>query len=304
MGVVSATMLAPLIARWNDLRLSERAAQLGKDVGKQADVQARDLSRFAAERARELSELATDRSQQWAELARARSNEWRDLVADRAGDWGIVAAGRARALGDQAVALSDDLLALASSRADDLRKQAALRLEDARQQFLETKAYDALKGAIPAMAKLDNRKARRRTTMLWVVGALVGLAAGAGAFLYIRARLRAPTAEPLVELPQGGTARTGAQSTGRGPAAAVSGALSGLRAAAERRGIQSMRDIDSPKDANAAPIVGNIHTMVYHDASDQNLPSEENRVYFANEAEARARGFRSARPTAVEHNER
>lgn len=282
MGIVSATLIAPLIARWNDLRLMERATKLGKEVGGLADAQARELPRLAAE---------------------------------RAGDWSVVAADRARALGDQALSLSDDLLALASGRADDLRKQATSRLEGARRQFLETKAYDTLKGAIPVVAKLDNRKSQRNATTFWVVGALVGLVAATGAFLIIRARLRAAPQEPLVELPREGATRTnsgtgtvgtqgtGTQTAGRGPAATVSGALSGLRAVAERRGIQSMRDIDTARDANAAPIVGNIHTMVYHDATDRNLPSEENRVYFANEAEARAQGFRPAQPTAVEHNE-
>ncbi len=314
MGVVSATMLAPLIARWNDLRLAERATRLGKEWGGVADEQTRDLRRAAAERAREMSELAAKRSQQWAELGRARANEWRDLVADRAGEWGVVATDRAHELSDQALALSDDLLALGAERAGELRKQAATRLEDARQQFLATKAYDTLKGAIPMVAKLDKRKSRRLAPTLWVVGTVVGLAAaGVAAYLFARSRLAGAPQEPLVELPQTGPNGAGApaatkgsatkSSATKGSATKTSGALSGLRAAAEQRGIENMSDITTARDANVAPIVGNLHTMVYHDATDSNLPTEENRIYFASEAEARARGFRPARPTAIEHNQ-
>jgi hypothetical protein len=300
MGVFSATVLAPLVARWNDLRMAQRAKELGKDWGTFADEQTRELRRLAAERARELSELAAERSQDWAELARARSNEWRDLVADRASEWSGVAGERAHALGDQALVLSDDLLALAAGRAGDLRKQAASTLEDARQQFLATKAYDTLKDTVPIIAKLDNRR-RRRIPPLWLIGAACGLVAGIAGFVILRRRLGVAPEEPLVELPQ--TGPNGAGARGRGPAATAPGTLASQRAAAQEREIGRRGNSDTFPDANAAPIVGNIHTKVYHDATDDNLPTEENRIYFASEGEARAAGYRSARPTAVEHNE-
>ncbi|HEX8034205.1 MAG TPA: hypothetical protein VF510_10175, partial [Ktedonobacterales bacterium] len=41
-----------------------------------------------------------------------------------------------------------------------------------------------------------------------------------------------------------------------------------------------------------APFIGDIHTMIYHDADDDNLPAEENRIYFMSEEEARAAGYR------------
>ncbi len=306
-GVFSATVIAPLVARWNDLRMAERARQ----IGKVADDQTRDLRQLAVEQARELSELATQRSQEWTELALARSNEWRDLAAGRASEWGGIAAARARALGDQASTLSEDLVALAAGRADDLRGQAVGRLEDARKQFLATKTYDVLKDAVPVVAKLDNRP-RRNATALWIAGVVAGvLAAGAVAFVVVRRRLAAGVNEPLVELPSNGRAATagttgmngmGAQRASRGGQPA--GAISGLRSTAEKYGVQSIRDIDNAQTAKVAPIVGNIHTKVYHDASQVNsLPSEENRVYFANEEEARAAGFHPSHPTAAEHNE-
>ena len=43
------------------------------------------------------------------------------------------------------------------------------------------------------------------------------------------------------------------------------------------------------------PLVGNIRTMVYHDVNnDQELPSEENRIYFASETEALEAGYHRA----------
>src|SRR5579884_2837094 len=57
-GVFSATVIAPLLARWNDLRMAERAQQLGKGLSTMADEQTRDLRQLAVEQVRELSELA------------------------------------------------------------------------------------------------------------------------------------------------------------------------------------------------------------------------------------------------------
>lgn len=48
-------------------------------------------------------------------------------------------------------------------------------------------------------------------------------------------------------------------------------------------------------NANDAAFVGNIHTMVYHAADADDLPTEENRIYFASEDEAHERGYRRAR---------
>ncbi len=48
-------------------------------------------------------------------------------------------------------------------------------------------------------------------------------------------------------------------------------------------------------DASAAPFIGNIRTMVYHERDDENLPAEENRIYFASEDEAHEAGYRRDR---------
>ncbi len=44
--------------------------------------------------------------------------------------------------------------------------------------------------------------------------------------------------------------------------------------------------------SRTARYVGNMHTKVYHEASDSNLPSEENRAYFSSAEEAEAQGYR------------
>lgn len=62
----------------------------------------------------------------------------------------------------------------------------------------------------------------------------------------------------------------------------------------------SRADERTPEDEEViqledAPFIGNIRTMIYHEADDDNLPSEENRIYFMSEEEARAAGYRRDR---------
>jgi hypothetical protein len=52
-------------------------------------------------------------------------------------------------------------------------------------------------------------------------------------------------------------------------------------------------------DTAEAQFIGNIRTMVYHEADDTDLPSEENRIYFASEDEARGAGYRRNREDIV-----
>ena len=44
-------------------------------------------------------------------------------------------------------------------------------------------------------------------------------------------------------------------------------------------------------DIEAMAIVGNIRTMAYHLATDEDLPDEDNRIYFSSEEEARLAGY-------------
>ncbi len=87
----------------------------------------------------------------------------------------------------------------------------------------------------------------------------------------------AATSAPADTPPAAGTA-TGEQHAQAGAATTLAGEASEVAAAPER-----------------APFIGNVHTRVYHQAGDENLPAEENRVYFASAQEAEARGFHADR---------
>lgn len=50
--------------------------------------------------------------------------------------------------------------------------------------------------------------------------------------------------------------------------------------------------------AENAAYIGNTHTQVYHNATDSNLPNEENRAYFATAEDAEAAGYRAAGQTS------
>ncbi len=50
----------------------------------------------------------------------------------------------------------------------------------------------------------------------------------------------------------------------------------------------------TPSGSNARRYVGNLNTRIYHEATDANLPNEENRAYFATPEEAEAAGYRPA----------
>lgn len=49
--------------------------------------------------------------------------------------------------------------------------------------------------------------------------------------------------------------------------------------------------------AENAAFIGNMHTRVYHSATDSNLPNEENRAYFATAEDAEEAGYRPAGQT-------
>ncbi len=91
----------------------------------------------------------------------------------------------------------------------------------------------------------------------------------------------------------------GATSAGAAPIATpTTGALAtggtGIAAAGETRpNTLSAVNSQTATPENAA-FIGNTHTHVYHSATDYNLPSEENRAYFATAEDAEAAGYRPA----------
>ena len=275
---------SPVITRWTETRAQRRARKLREravaralvarkllsdqndDLGDLASAHARYLQLVAARRARELGDIANVRAQALSDAASARSSEWLDAAAER---------GRG-------------LSAVASERADTLRKQGNDALESARSRFLESDAYDRLKDIFPGLTRLDNRKQRRNNALLWVLGAALGVAA-AGSAIYYFSRRRQPMleAEPLVELPTNG----GVDSY-RSPVSNIS-SLDPSKARGESE--PAIVGVNSPVQTEAGPLVGNIRTMVYHDVNDdQELPSEENRIYFASETEALEAGYHRA----------
>lgn len=222
-GVVSATAVAPLIARWNDLRNDKRAVELR----------------------------------------------------------------------EQAV---------------ELREQAEARLGDVRDR-LRTGASDALRQARPLAERLPFvpvapvQPKRRANTGLWLAGVAVGLvAAGVTVYVVTRRRMATPEdEEAMVELPL--DIANGASdlwpSTAQSPENAESEmSVEALDETVDASGnVDEVEDeVEDAEDTDAARFVGNIHTMIYHDADDEeHLPAEENRIYFATAEEADEAGFRRSR---------
>jgi hypothetical protein len=264
---------SPVITRWNETRAQRRA---------------RKLRERAVARALAARKLLSEQNDDLGDLAGAHAHYLQLVAARRARELGDLATARAQAMSDAASTRSGELLDATSARADALRKQGADAIESARSRFLESDAYDRLKDIFPGLTRLDNRKQSRNNALLWVLGAALGVAAAGGAIYYF-SRRRQPMleAEPLVELPTNG----GADSY-RSSASNIT-SLDASKARGESE--PSIVGVNSPAQTEVGPLVGNIRTMVYHDVSDdQELPSEENRIYFASETEAQEAGYHRA----------
>ena len=242
LGMLSASVVAPLIARWNELRGAERTSEL---LG---EIEAR------------LKTVGT----------------------------------------------------LAPDAYRDLRQQLA---EVARQTGGRIMSASGRGAAAPSSGRLS------RGSWLWLAGAGLGLAAaGAGTYLLVRRRLSAAAEEPLLDLP---VLSTNGASANNG-----SGAYSATptRPLSEQPGADLLQDemleheaagepvIVAPTpwdgggatvtptgapagvvDPNEAPFIGDIKTMIYHESNAENLPAEQNRVYFASEEEAHEAGYQRDR---------
>lgn len=284
-GMISATALAPLIARWNDLRTSNRAQTL-------------------------------------REMAAARLSDARD-----AGNQAMVRLAPARAAAN---ARLSDALTLASARLDDARELASARLDEAREavgpriddaieRLAQVRTPEVLRNVPPfslavkrAQELQRQRQRRRRQTMIfWLAGVGIGLvAAGATAYILARRRMALPAEEeePMVELP---AERNLAEATvGTSPALRSSYTGSSERAEISVP-VQTFAGTSATTSgtgginaASQARYIGNIRTMIFHPADDaSHLPSEENRIYFATEAEARQAGYRLAREPEAQGEE-
>ena len=266
-GVLSATVLAPLIARWNDLRTSNQAQSL-------------------------------------RELATARLSDARDQAVVRLAPVRAVAGARLDDMRGLANTRLDSARGMANAKLGDARVVAGARLDDALERLAQVRTPEMLQNVPPfSLARRraeelqrQRQRRRRQTTFFWLAGVGVGLAA-AGVTAYVVARRRMAATieddEPMVELP---IERNLAEATvGKAPAMRNSYASTAERAEISVPA-QSFATGGATGAASQAAYVGNIHTMIFHEADDVNhLPNEENRIYFASAAEARRAGYRLAR---------
>jgi hypothetical protein len=202
----------------------------------------------------------------------------------------------------------------AAERARVLADEAEARLHDMRGHLnlasLGAKR-DPLELVREARAQLGAERSKA-STRLWLVGVGVGLvAASAGAYVLVRRRMAQALEEPLMELPAVSVNGNRAATQTRPPATATAAEMAPENpptaatptpsvAAAQANGAAAPTEQDqsspaSAEEANAAPFIGNIRTMVYHEAADDDLPAEENRIYFVSEDEARQAGYRRHR---------
>ena len=159
-----------------------------------------------------------------------------------------------------------------------------------------------------------------RGSWLWLAGAGLGLAAaGAGTFVLVRRRLRAAAEEPLLDLPLPSV--NGESGSVNGNGARTTTATTPTRPLAEQPGDELLQQEEAGEpvivaptpwdgggatvtptgapagvvDPDEAPFIGDIKSMIYHESNAENLPAEQNRVYFASEEEARESGYRRDR---------
>jgi hypothetical protein len=244
LGLLSASVVTPLLARWNDLRATERARALAEE----AESRLKGVGGLAPWTRRQAQ-------QQLAELAAQTNGKALSRHKVSAGLWltgaaiGLVAAG-------------------AGAYVLVRRRMSALTEE----QQLYDLAPASLNGravanaTVPAAAAAPTSRTRGAPAPAMNAGAAaMPTAPGADAVSAQTAPQAASEITPTGALPGGATTLT--------PEGEPTGAI----------------------DPGSAPFIGNIHTMIYHEADADDLPAAENRIYFASEAEARLAGYRRDR---------
>jgi hypothetical protein len=127
----------------------------------------------------------------------------------------------------------------------------------------------------------ERRSAPHSSTIFWVTGVGIGvIAAGIGTYVLVKRRMANYREEPLVPLPFRRPDRED-----MAPNTADEDPNTGNHTSQQAAELPGMTDIE------ATAIVGNIRTMAYHLPTDENLPDEDNRIYFSSEEEARLAGY-------------
>jgi hypothetical protein len=210
----------------------------------------------------------------------------------------------------------------AGERAREYAEEAEARLHDIGARVPWSRGNRLQREAVEMVREVSERatgQRQRASSIIWLAGVGVGLvAAGAGAYVLVRRRLDAELDEPLIAVMSSGPnsnghGRANGASNGSGaPAAATSATTNAPSAsAAPSTPTSSETATSAPSVSNAdegasnqadeAPInsenveraryIGNIRTMVFHEANADGLPAEENRIYFPSEADALEAGY-------------
>ena len=145
---------------------------------------------------------------------------------------------------------------------------------------------------------------RRGSATIWLIGVGVGVvAAGVIAYIVLRNRLGAASDDDtLVEIPLTSPALLATNGATPAEAAQAAQAASAATAASDAPAITTEPPDEEPgvanpiafseSDAEGAAFIGNILSRVYHPMDSKRLPSPQNRIYFASEAEALSAGYR------------
>jgi hypothetical protein len=255
LGLLSASVVTPLLARWNDLRAAERARALAEE----AESRLKGVGGLAPWTRRQAQ-------QQLAELAAKTNGKALSRHKVSAGLWltgaaiGLVAAGAGAYV-------------LVRRRMSALTEEQLLY--DLAPASLNGRAVTNASAPAAAAAAVAPTSRTRSAPAPAVSAGAAGMPT-------------APDADAIA-----------AQTTPAiAPEITPTGALPGDASALTPEG--------EPADAvdpGSAPFIGNIHTMIYHEADADDLPAEENRIYFASEAEARLAGYRRDRDEVLPSEE-
>lgn len=271
-GLASATLLTPLLKRWNDLRAAEQARAWREE----AETRLRAVrwwnprQKNDARKAQEaIEQVVTPRGNVSATIWLAGVGV--GLLAAGTGAYLLV---RRRMRQEQEEPMLDLPVPSTNGNGAPVGETALAVAQGIRQRDEQATSAAARNGAIPASAPLPSASpapampSQSSVQASDVTGPLMPPPNTATtANTTPTQATAAPTSEVGTpdELPGGGTSLT------------ESGAPAGVA------------------NANSAAFVGNIHTMVYHAADADDLPAEENRIYFASEDEAHDAGYRRAR---------
>ncbi|MGZ3680367.1 MAG: hypothetical protein ACXWQR_17695 [Ktedonobacterales bacterium] len=251
LGLLSASIMTPLIGRWNELRAAERARALREEAEARLRGVRTQLPWPRTDALDPAAELLSRPDGQVIEKLSARGKVSTRLWLVGVGV-GLVAAGAGAYI------------------------LVRRRMERSTEEPLVELPLTSLNGYVTGTGDRLNGSHR--------VPAASSIARAASPAAAVTPSVPVLTKELTASQPRSQMARSMAQPDPGGEAGDVSA-----------RGVDPSEEEGTQVDASQlerAPFIGDIHTMIYHDADDDNLPAEENRIYFMSEEEARAAGYR------------